>query len=150
SSSAAIEVATMMNLLDHFGLTPRVDAMQVAAMCQRVENHVVGAPCGIMDQVTSVCGQEGALLKLLCQPHEFQGALPVPRGMKFIGINSNVKHNVGGGAYTRMRCAAFMAHTIILQIMRQIGKAAGRELQADPMRGYLANLDPEDYKRIFR
>ena len=34
--------------------------------------------------------------------------------------------------------------------MRRFGTEAGRELIADPMGGYLANLDPEDYKRFFR
>jgi L-arabinokinase len=150
SSSAAIEVATMMNLLDHFKLRGRTSAMEVAAMCQQVENRIVGAPCGIMDQATSCAGEAGTLLRLLCQPHELQAALPVPAGMRFVGINSNVKHSVGGGQYGITRCAAFMAHRIILEAMRQIGQAAGRELQADPMHGYLANLDPEDYKRIFR
>ena len=31
-----------------------------------------------------------------------------------------------------------------------MGAAAGRTLVADPMRGYLANLDTDDYKRFFR
>jgi galactokinase len=150
SSSAALEVATMTNLIGHFNLGEKVDSLRVAFLCQQVENRVVGAPCGIMDQVTSCAGEEGKLLRLLCQPHELQTAIQVPQGMRFVGINSNVKHSVGGSAYSRTRCAAFMAHAIILQYMRDIGKAAGRELQADPMHGYLANLDPDDYKKIFR
>src|SRR5438045_1005086 len=39
SSSAAIEVAGMMNLVDHFGLRGRIEPMQVAALCQAVENR---------------------------------------------------------------------------------------------------------------
>lgn len=147
SSSAAIEVAMMMNLL---GDDRRVPPMQVAAMCQRVENQVVGAPCGIMDQVTSCYGRQGELLKLLCQPHEVKGSLRLPAGVRAIGINSNVKHSVGGGMYGKTRCAAFMAHAMILAKMRQMGDAAGKNLVGDPLRGYLANLDPDDYKKIFR
>jgi L-arabinokinase len=52
--------------------------------------------------------------------------------------------------YGRTRCAAFMGHKIILHRMRVMGKTAGRELVADPMNGYLANLDPDDYKTLFR
>jgi galactokinase len=149
SSSAAIEVATMMNLLAEVpNATP--SAMDVAAMCQIVENEVVGAPCGIMDQVTSCVGEAGKLLRMVCQPHELEPPLPLPAGVRVLGINSNVKHSVGGGAYGRTRCAAFMGHRIILDKMRRMGQAAGRELAADPMRGYLANLDPDDYKRLFR
>jgi L-arabinokinase len=67
-----------------------------------------------------------------------------------VGINSNVKHSVGGGMYGRTRCAAFMGHRIILERMREMGKSHGSTLTGDPMKGYLANLDPEDYKKFFR
>jgi galactokinase len=150
SSSAAIEVATMMNLVDHFDLRSQLDPMRVSALCQQVENRICGAPCGIMDQVTSCAGEEGSLLRLLCQPHELQPAVVLPDGIRAIGINSNVKHSVGGGQYGITRCAAFMAHAMILSKMRDIGRAASKTLEADPMRGYLANLDQDDYKRFFR
>ena len=90
------------------------------------------------------------LLRLLCQPHELQPPLPIPPGVRFVGINSNVKHSVGGPAYGRTRCAAFMAHRMILESMRRGGATMGRELAGDPMNGYLANLDPDDYKLHFR
>jgi galactokinase len=43
-----------------------------------------------------------------------------------------------------------MGHDTILEQMRKMGEAAGRQLVGDPMRGYLANLNPDDYKRLFR
>jgi len=43
-----------------------------------------------------------------------------------------------------------MGHRVILDLMKQLGAKAGHELKADPMRGYLANLDPDDYKKLFR
>lgn len=148
SSSAAVEVATMTAILP---LTRGIaDPMRVAALCQRVENQVVGAPCGIMDQVTSCYGRAGELLKLLCQPHEVQGSLRLPTGVRAIGINSHVRHSVGGGMYGKTRCAAFMAHAMILARMRLMGEAAGREMLGDPMHGYLANLHADDYKKFFR
>jgi len=150
SSSAAIEVATMMNLVEHFGIRAKIDPMRLAALCQSVENRVVGAPCGIMDQVSSCYGNAGSLLRMVCQPHELESPATLPPGIRAIGINSNVKHSVGGGMYGRTRCAAFMAHRIILEHMRAIGKRAGRTLERDPMNGYLANLDPDDYKNLFR
>jgi L-arabinokinase len=174
SSSAAIEVATMMNLVDHFGIhredcetasdcstavasgarfavsQSSIDPMRLAALCQSVENRVVGAPCGIMDQVSSCYGNSGSLLRMVCQPHELQPPLTLPPGIRAIGINSNVKHSVGGGMYGRTRCAAFMAHRMIFEQMRTIGQRIDRSLARDPMNGYLANLDPEDYKNLFR
>jgi galactokinase len=151
SSSAAIEVATMMNLCSHFGLLDgKVSALQLAAMCQEVENRVVGAPCGIMDQVASCCGQADSLMRMLCQPHELLAPLALPQSVRVIGIDSRVRHSVGGGSYGRTRCAAFMGHKIILEKMREMGVAAGKTMEGDPMRGLLANLNPDDYKRFFR
>lgn len=148
SSSAAVEVATMTNLIAHFGIN--LEPMTLAAMCQEVENRIVGAPCGVMDQVASTLGEAGTMLRLLCQPHELQKPLPFPRGTKAIGINTNVKHSVGGGAYGRTRTAAFMGHKILLEHMRKLGAEAGKTLTGDPTGGHLANLNPDDYKALFR
>jgi L-arabinokinase len=168
SSSAAIEVATMINFMDELGIpregstevsgpTPGltmgqecVDPLRLSSLCQMVENRVVGAPCGIMDQVASCAGHSGALLRMVCQPHELQAALMLPPGVRVVGINSNVKHSVGGGQYGKTRCAAFMGHAMLLRKMQEIGIAANRPLSGDPMRGYLANLALDDYKMMFR
>jgi L-arabinokinase len=163
SSSAAITVATMMNLRDHFALLNPVagrslrianetamNPMMLAELCQQVENEIVGAPCGIMDSATSCWGEAGSLLRMICQPHDLLAALTVPTGARFVGISSGITHSVAGTEYARTRCAAFMAHKMILERMREIGAAAGRRLVRDPMNGYLANLDPDDYKRMFR
>ncbi|HEX2973211.1 MAG TPA: hypothetical protein VHP11_12825, partial [Tepidisphaeraceae bacterium] len=145
SSSAAVEVATMINLADHFALRgKRLDPMRMADLCQQVENRVVGAPCGIMDQVTSLAGETSSLLCLLCQPHELQPSLRLPAGIRVMGINSHVKHSVGGGMYGKTRCAAFMGHRIILEQMRQKAAAVRKTLSDDPLNGYLANLPPDD------
>jgi L-arabinokinase len=149
-SSAAVEVATMVNLADHFGVRDRLAPLELAAMCQSAENRIVGAPCGVMDQVSSCLGEADAMLRMVCQPHELLPPLRLPPGVRAIGINSGVKHSVGAGQYGRTRCAAFIGHRIILERMRAMGAASGRELTGDPTGGYLANLDPDDYKRFFR
>ncbi len=155
SSSAALEIATMMNLRSCWFMDARRpveldDPIQLAALCQMAENRIVGAPCGIMDQVTSLLGQSGKLLRMVCQPHELLPPLALPPGMRVIGIDSGVRHRVDRSGLCSERCAAFMAHRIMLETMRDMGRSAGRELEGDPMRGYLANLDPDDYKRLFR
>ena len=63
SSSAALEVATARALG-----ADAIDPLRLAALCQEAENHVVGAPCGIMDQVTVAMGTPGAILPILCRP----------------------------------------------------------------------------------
>jgi L-arabinokinase len=155
SSSAAIEVAMMTALVEELDSKFQIrktpsGPMKIAAMCQRVENQIVGAPCGIMDQAASCAGEIGSLMRMKCQPHELLAPLHLPAGVRAVGINSNVKHSVGGGQYGRTRCAAFMGHKIILEKMKQMGGAGGQTLVADPMNGYLANLPLDDYKRFFR
>ena len=64
SSSAAVEVATMRAvaaLANYDELT----GTELGRLCQVAENRVVGAPCGIMDQMTSALGRENELLALL-------------------------------------------------------------------------------------
>lgn len=111
SSSAAIEVATMQAVNAAFDL--KMNGVLLARLAQKVENDVVGAPCGIMDQMTSALGVENSLLLILCQPHEVQGTQTWPESVRFFGINSNVKHAVGGDAYTRARVAAFMGRKLL-------------------------------------
>jgi L-arabinokinase len=150
SSSAAVEVATMWALTGHFIACGKLGPVEFAVMCQEAENQIAGAPCGVMDQVTAACGEAGKLLRMVCQPHELLPPLAFPGGVRVVGINSNVRHTVAGGAYGRTRCAAFMGHRIILEVMRDMGEATNLPLGGDPMNGYLANLDPDDYKNLFR
>jgi L-arabinokinase len=139
----------MLNLLAHFQIT--LHPMRIAALCQQVENQIVGAPCGIMDQVTSLLGEKDQLLRLLCQPAQLQPPLKIPDGIRFVGIDSGIRHSLSSPSpYSLTRSAAFMGHKIILDQMKKIGATLNRPLNSDPMNGYLANLDPDDYKSLFR
>lgn len=117
SSSAAIEVATMTALAKLAGVT--LSPLELAVACQAVENLVVGAPCGVMDQVTSSMGQAGSMLEILCQagpdglPAQVLGPVKVPRGYAFVGVHSGVRHEVSGDPYTDTRVAAFMGQKIL-------------------------------------
>ena len=84
SSSAAIEVATMSAIVAAFEI--EIEPRELAILCQKVENLVVGAPCGVMDQMTSACGKENQLLALLCQPAELLGTQKIPDEIAFWGI----------------------------------------------------------------
>ncbi len=133
SSSAAVEVSSMRAICAAFGVA--LDGLTLARYCQRVENEVMDAPCGIMDQVTSALGEEGKLLLLLCQPHTVQGTVELPTGWRAFGIDSGVKHSVGGSAYTRVRVAAFMGYKILADRAKS------------GFRGYLCNCTPDVYTR---
>lgn len=78
-------------------------------MCMlQAENLIVGAPCGIMDQLACSLGREGELLAILCQPGHVVGRLPIPSGLRFWALDSGAYHSVAGDVYSRVRTAAFM------------------------------------------
>lgn len=156
SSSAALEVATMAALTALYGL--EVEPVRAALLCQRVENLVVGAPCGAMDQMTSMCGVEGQLLPVVCQPAELQSCFPVPPGLAVWGIDSGLRHQVSGADYTEVRVAAFMGYAMIARSLGlRINPAADPAaspgaivITDDVYRGYLANVTPAVFERDYR
>jgi galactokinase len=150
SSSAALEVATLRALCAAL----RVDMapMDMALAAQRVENQLVGAPCGLMDQLSVTFGQPGILLSMCCQsPPRVFAPLPIPAGIRFVGVDSGVRHAVSGDPYGEARAAAFMGYTVIasyegaslaeLRAARHSG-----EWNDLPFGGFLANIDPATFE----
>ena len=117
---------------------------RLAALAQVVENRIVGAPCGIMDQVTSALGESGRLLALRCRPCEVLGLHELPPGVGVFGISSRVEHSVGGDPYGTARVSAFMGLKIILTEMEKRGA------QPTEAHRYLCNVDPRTYREKFR
>jgi L-arabinokinase len=151
SSSAALEVAAMQAVCAAYDET--LDARELALLCQMVENLVVGAPCGVMDQMTSAGGEQDRLLALLCQPAELRGHVALPTGLAVWGIDSGIRHAVGGADYGAVRVGAFMGYRILADLaglaVQTLGD--GRVRVADPRwGGYLANLTPSEWDARFR
>lgn len=148
ASSAALEVAVGAAVAAACG-TP-VPAPELAAMCQAVENHVVGAPCGIMDQMTAACGRPDRLLRLRCQPGTIEGFVPIPAGYRFYGIDSGLSHVVAGADYGTVRTAAFMGYRLIAIAAGLPATQDGSRVRIDDPRwnGYLANLTPEEFSSL--
>src|SRR5688572_8402630 len=134
SSSAAIETASMCAAATAFGIT--LDPRDLALLCQKSENLVTGAPCGVMDQMTCVFGEHDRLLALLCQPAELQPSIAVPDDIEFWGLDSGERHVVGGSSYGAVRIGAFMG-------VRILSEHAGAPLD------YLANVTPSTFEREF-
>lgn len=151
SSSAAVEVASFFAAARAAGLEIAPEAAAIA--CQRVENLVAGAPCGVMDQLTSACGERGRLLEILCQPALIREKLLVPAELAFFGIDSGVRHAVSGADYGEVRVGAFMGYRMISSWLGFASQPAGdgRSLSiSDPrFSGYLANLGVAEFEREF-
>lgn len=151
SSSAAIEVAAMRALCALYGVA--LDGRASAILCQKVENLVVGAPCGVMDQMTSSLGEQGRLLALLCQPAEPQAAVTIPPELEVWGIDSGIRHAVSGADYGSVRVGAFMGYRIVADLLGLPAEplGAGRAAVTDErFGGYLANVPPSLWEQQLR
>jgi len=120
-SSATTEIATLYCLQTYLGLS--IPESRLAQLGQLAENRVVGAPCGIMDQITVASGRQGKLTHILCRPGSIVGEVDIPKGTAFVGINSMVRHSVGGAEYGDVRIGAFIGKRIINQIRSERGES---------------------------
>jgi galactokinase len=100
SSSAAIEVATALALLDNSELV--TDRVELAELCRSAENEFVGARVGIMDQFVSCCAQAGQALFLDCRSLEYW-LVPLPPNVSLVTCNTMVKHRHASGEYNTRR-----------------------------------------------
>lgn len=167
SSSAALEVATMSAVAVAQGL--QISPRDLALLCQKVENHIVGAPCGVMDQMTSACGEANKLLAMVCQPAEVKELVNIPNHIRFWGLDSGIRHSVGGGDYGSVRIGAFMGREIIKFEASALSKSMacndstqvvdgmhleyeefGIELlKAEASLAYLCNLSTHRYQAVY-
>ncbi|KAG8375307.1 hypothetical protein BUALT_Bualt10G0086700 [Buddleja alternifolia] len=161
SSSASVEVATMSAVAAAHGLN--IEPRDLALLCQKVENHVVGAPCGVMDQMTSACGEANRLLAMICQPAEVLGLVDIPNHIRFWGIDSGIRHSVGGADYGSVRIGAFMGRKIIKSFASELlSKSCANGVTSDDLEedgvelleteaslDYLCNLSPHRYEALY-
>jgi galactokinase len=118
-SSASVEIGTICCLNAY--LKSNLDAARIARLGQMAENHVVGAPCGIMDQIAVTSGRQHKLTHILCRPGEVLGEVAIPKGTGFMGINSMVRHSVAANPYSDVRIGAFMGKRIINALRAEKG-----------------------------
>jgi galactokinase len=153
SSSASLEIATMKALSKAFSLS--FQNTELPMLAQQVENQVVGAPCGLMDQLASYFGVQGKLLPILCQPDIISAVVDIPSGISFMGIDSGIRHSIGGSSYRDVRCAAFMGYSIVLHSLGVAKEDIQHSIQTRdfsklPFQGYLCNIPVNTFEEIFK
>ena len=148
SSSAALEVATLKAVAAAFGVP--LHGVTLATAGQWVENVVVGAACGIMDQAAIVLGRENHLLPMLCQPCRPFPPVTLPAGLQIWGIDSMLSRSTAGVAYETARAAAFIGYKLICQFEGiEVTPAEASEIPRwtdSRWKGYLSNLAPSEFR----
>jgi len=105
SSSAALECAVLGALASAAGV--RIDPIDQARLAQRAENDYVGAPTGLLDQLSSLFGEQSTALlidfrELTVAPVAFD---PEACGVALLLINSRARHQNVDGAYAARRAS---------------------------------------------
>jgi galactokinase len=138
SSSASLEVATatLVEALTGRGLDP----VDKALLCQQAEHEYAGVPCGIMDQLASVMGQAEHVMLLDCRSREIEQIPFADPNITVLIINTNVKHELSGGAYAQ-RCSQCESAA------RKLGVPALREATLAQLESHRDRLDPIEFRR---
>lgn len=105
SSSAALEVALAL------ALGFEGNRGELVALARDAEERAVGVPCGLLDQLASVCGTEGHAL-LIDFTDLAVTPVPIPEGLEVVVVHSGEERTLAGSAYAerRAQCEAAAAH----------------------------------------
>lgn len=153
SSSAALEISVLRAIEKGYNI--KFNGNELPILGQKVENYVVGAACGLMDQLASSFGQPQKILPIICQPDQTYPLVSIPKGLQFVGIDSGERHAVSGASYSDVRAAAFMGYSIIAlskgYSIADLTKAReGNNWSTLPYKGYLANISVREFENIFK
>jgi galactokinase len=141
SSSAALECATAVAMVELGGV--EIDKLDLALLCQRAENVIVGVPCGMMDQTASMMSTDGHALMIEAEgPHVEQVPFdPASLGLTVTVIQTNAPHRLVDGQYAERRASCERAAAIL-------GVSLLREAVGTPLAEIEARLgDPLLFKR---
>jgi galactokinase len=146
SSSASIEVATLMALLAFARVTMSIEEM--AVLCRRAENEFVGSPCGIMDQFVILAARAAHALLLHTGNLRFEH-LSLSSGhlaeSVIVVVNSMVKHSIASGEYGMRRREVESGQLILREHFPRTGNLG--EATLDELEACKAFMSPESYRR---
>lgn len=98
SSSASVEVAMAYAMLGIAGAS--LPEIEVAMACRRAEQNYGGVNCGIMDQFSVACCQQGQAMLLDCRTLATE-SVSIPAGMTLLLTDSGVKHRLSESGYNQ-------------------------------------------------
>jgi galactokinase len=136
SSSAALELA-FAQLWNALAGSP-LDPMRLALACQRAEHEAVGVRCGLMDQLASACGVEGAAL-LVDVRDQTLAPVDLPASLAIVVCDTGTPRTLAGSVYNVRRHECEVA-------ARALGLTSLRD--ADPLLLDSARLEPGLLKRV--
>jgi galactokinase len=131
SSSAALEVAVALALgADDGG---DADRPRLAETLRRAEHLASGVPCGVMDQLASLCGVDGHAVLLDCHTMEV-ATVAVPDGAEVVVLDSGERRSLAAVPYAQRRDETVAAAELLGGLgSPRTASTAEAEAIADPL-----------------
>lgn len=100
SSSAALEITTGLAIARLYGLD--ADKLTLAKIGQKAEHEFAGVKCGLLDQISSLYGAEGKLVKTDFRSLAVEN-VPLDPSCTLLVCKSTARHALVDGAYNERR-----------------------------------------------
>jgi galactokinase len=134
SSSAAVECASLVAMAELWG--HERSPLELARLAQRAEVEMAGVPCGLMDQLTSLCAQPGHALSVDFRSLAVE-PVPLPlaaAGLSLLVIDTRSPHSLGEGQYAeRRRTCQEAALALGVPSLRDASLASLSRIDAQPL-----------------
>jgi galactokinase len=113
SSSAALEVALCLALLELAGASEPEDRVELARLCSRIENDWVGARTGLLDQLASLLGIAGQALRVDFRTLQTRG-VPLRLGdWRLVTVDSGERRSLAASGYNDRRAECERARELL-------------------------------------
>ncbi|KAJ6863676.1 L-arabinokinase-like [Populus alba x Populus x berolinensis] len=152
SSSAALEVATMSAIAAAHGLN--IPPRDLALLCQKASGESCCWSPVWGDGSNDLCVWGSKQTSSNGMP----GVVDIPSHVRFWGIDSGLRHSVGGSDYGSVRIGTYMGRKIIKSTAAGLSKANNKDdmdkdgielLNNEASLDYLCNLPPHRYEGVY-
>lgn len=120
SSSACIEVLTGYWALT-LSKTQNINRVELAKLCQKVENSFIGVNCGIMDMFAVAVGKRNHAMLLDCATLNYQLVPSDIAGYQLIIMNTNKRRELADSKYNERRAECESALAILQKAYPEAG-----------------------------
>jgi len=120
SSSAALEMSTGLTLGELYGIS--VEPVALAKIGQKAEHDYAGCNCGLLDQISSLAGESGKLVKTDFRTVEYE-SVSIGDDICFLMCNTLSKHELVDGAYNKLREACELCAEHFAKVLNHPVKA---------------------------
>ncbi len=138
SSSAALEMSAALALARL--LEMKIDPLEMAKIGQAAEHDYAGVKCGLLDQISSLFGREGMLVRSDFRTLEVRHE-PLGAGAVFLIANTAVKHRLVESAYNERREKCEEAARYFASVLPHPVRAL-RDVSWDEWREWAPRMDP--------